>query len=145
MKNDLNVNPKRGTDGMNPQKENCWMKRLWTQGFCSKARPAVSPSGIYPLCGHYIKGACPKLPPVFTILQTDGPPGIDPSQFRKQTCPQVLMLKGSSNLPKADGLVRGTAGSHPGLALKPTCFTTRSPASVKWGSCYPPPHVFISV
>lgn len=130
MKNVLNFNLQRGTDGMNPQKKNCWMNE-YEQGFCNKARPAVSPSGIYPLCGCYLKGACPKLPPVFTTLQTDVPSGIDPSQLGKRMCPQVLMLKGSSHLPKADGLVRGTAGSHPGLALKPTCFTTHGPASVK--------------
>lgn len=127
----------RGTDGMNPQKGNCWMKDYEHRVSVLRPGPLSAPQKLTHYAGTTLKG------PAQNSLQSAQlcrwASRYWSSQFRKQMCPQVLMLKGSSNLPKADGLVRGTAGSHPGLSLKPTCFMIRSPAFLKWGSCYPPP------
>lgn len=86
MKNDLNVHLKRHRWNESPGRE-LLDERLQTQGFCNEARPAVS----FQEFAHYagaILGACPKPPPVFPALQTDGP------RYRSFTIPQTNVPSG---------------------------------------------------
>lgn len=83
MKNDLNVNPKRGTDGMNPQKENCWMKDYEHRVFAIRPDPLSAPQEFTHSAGAILKGLAQN--------------SLQSSQFCKQTGPQVLILHNSAN------------------------------------------------